>query len=191
MYGTESLGSHCSRSRPPHGSLCNEGITTRSTEAVQRFLRGGQSSAASEADQRRLLRASSFTLRFSGCVWGGGAEVGCCGGLGGWSGGCCGDWAGWWCGSWPAAPVGCAGPAAWLCFRFTSDTHTSPTCNLCTRSPYCTSVRSGLHDAHPLPYTKNGCSIVDSNSTWKEKHFRYWHVLAVILFGQKIQQVPK
>lgn len=114
-------------------------VRIETIDKVQRFFNGRRSSShKSEADQRRL-RASSFTLRFSGCVWGG-AEVG---------------------------RLVLPEPAA--CLRGTKDTHTSPTWSLCTRRPYCAIVRSGLHDAHPLPYTKNGCSTVDSSSTWKNQ----------------------
>lgn len=112
-------------------------VATANGWFLQRFLTGGPSSKTSEADQR-LLRASSFTLRFSGCVWGGAVAR--------------------------AVPSAAAGAE---CLRATSDTQRSPTCSLCTRSPYRNRVRSGLHDAQPRPYTKNGWSTVDSSSTWK------------------------
>lgn len=141
-----SLGPHAAHSHVNEHHNTVKSNDDGGAERAQRFLSGGQSSAASGADHRRL-RASSFTLRFSGCV---------CGGAGAGAGGA---------------------------RRGTSDTHTSPTCSRCTRSPYCASVRSGRLAAQPRPYTKNGCSTVDSSSTWNREtcsllceHTQYWLV---------------
>lgn len=50
-----------------------------------------------------------------------------------------------------AAVIGIAGDFG------ANEMQTSPTCSISHCKPNATSVSSGWYDAHPLPYTKNGC----------------------------------